>query len=63
MLKQLRNNGTNEALELMHKGFPTRIKFETLAKRYRSGMPTELQQLDSRWENACHSLRFGPSVR
>jgi myosin heavy subunit len=39
VLNQLRNNGTNEALELMHKGYPTRINFETLAKRYRESMP------------------------
>jgi myosin heavy subunit len=54
VLKQLRNNGTNEALELMHKGFPTRCPFEKLALRYREQMPEELRLLDSR--SLCEAL-------
>ena len=54
VLDQLRNNGTNEALELMHEGFPTRCPFDDLANRYRDKMPEALQSLDSR--SLCEAL-------
>jgi myosin heavy subunit len=54
VLDQVRNNGTNEALQLMHEGFPTRCPFDDLANRYRDKMPDALQSLDSK--SLCEAL-------
>jgi myosin-5 len=54
VLNQVRNNGTNEALQLMHEGFPTRCAFAEFANRYRDTMPEALQSLDPK--SLCEAL-------
>ena len=43
VLEQLRNTGTNESLELMCAGFPSRLPYEQLAGRFRASLPPSLQ--------------------
>ena len=54
VLTQIRNNGTNEALQLMHEGFPTRCAFAEFVNRYRDKMPEALQSLDPK--SLCEAL-------
>eukprot|EP00392_Amoebophrya_sp_AT5.2_P001486 g1488.t1 len=48
VLNQMRESGTFQLVDIMHRGYPHRCDYKVLAKKFQSSLPEEYQQYDAR---------------